>query len=153
MSLERLKLLTTKTATLDKRSLGKAEITWEMVASALAHSDRLASLYTRVVYAHELSRANRLHREILYLILDEPDCQDWTIKISTLKELIWIAIMEEVTGRDFPVFDATGGKVQVLGISKRHWYTHLEPKYSFLKSLFGDWEQDVARTVGRQVKT
>ena len=149
MSLERLKLLTAKTPSFDKRSLGKAEITWEDVASALAKTHPMASKFSRVVYAGEYSRAEQLHKEILEMVIYHPDCQDWTVKISTIKELIWMCLMESITGRDVPDLSS---RLKMLGISRMAWFRHWSSKYSFINSILYDWERHVARTIGREVK-
>jgi len=152
VSLERLKLLTAKTPSFDKRSLGKSEISWEDVAAALAKTHPMASKFTRVVYAGEHGLAPQLHKEILLMVLYDSRCQDWTVKIRTLRELIWICLMESITGRDIPVRDVKGDKMKMLGISRIAWYRNWSGKYAFINSILYDWERHVARTVGREVK-
>lgn len=103
LSLELLKLLTPKSVSLERSSRGRDALSWEDIAAALATTRPLASLYARLCYTRDTSKIEILEQKLLVAVVEADELQSTVIKISALRDLIKLSLIEAYHGQQFPV--------------------------------------------------
>ena len=149
LSLEKLKLLAAKPNRWERGS-GKAELTWEDVASALSRRDPIHSLYARVCYAGDRSAIRKLEHQLRHILIEHPDLQDSIIEVRAFRKLVWLTLCEAATGQSFPIADRTwpADKIRLLGLKTRgRWYRTYAVIYQITQGIFADMDQRVLRTL------
>ena len=153
MSLEKLKLLTTKSTNLERSSFAHNALTWEDVAGAVSRARPIASLYARLIYTNDRAAIRSLEREMLQQILYDKETQGWNVRVGTLRLMVRLAICEHFLGRPIPVVDPDWpfDKIRLLKISKAEWYRQWADKYRYIWTEFYRWDSHLAGILKEQL--
>ena len=154
MSLEKLKLLTAKTPSMERSSRGRDALTWEDVSAALSKAKPLASLYARVCFAGDRAKIKRLEKKIFDEVIAQPGMQNAVVRIGTLRDLVRLSVIEASQGQQFPVKDkrAPAAKIRILKLKNPSmWYRKYSGIYAVIQVIFMDLERDAARAVKRGI--
>ena len=155
MSLERLKMLTPRTASLERGSPGRDETTWEDIAASLSKVEPLANLYSRICFAGDRRRIRDLENAMMDKVLRDDRTQDYIVKIGTLRELVKLAVAEEVVGQMLPIDDKSAplDKVRLLGLpNAKMWYRKYNQIYVFLGNFMGGLQSHAAVTIAKNLR-
>lgn len=153
MSLEKLKLLTTKSTNVERGSFAYNALTWEDVAGAISRARPIASLYARLIYTNDKDAIRKLEREMLQQILYDKETQGWNVRVGTLRLMVRLAICEHYLGRPIPVVDSglPFDKIRLLKINKAEWYRHWAEKYRYIWTEFYRWDSHLASILKDQL--
>ena len=153
MSLEKLKLLTTKSTNVERGSFAHDALTWEDVAGAVSRARPVASLYARLVYTGDRTAIRALESRMLHDILYHKDTQNWNVTIRKLRLMVRLAICEHHLGRSIPVADKNypADKIRLLKISRPMWYSHWADKYRHVWTQFYRWDSHLAGVLKEQL--
>ncbi len=158
MSLELLKLLTPKSVSLERSSRGRDALSWEDIAAALATTRPLASLYARLCYTRDTSKIEILEQKLLVAVVEADELQSTVIKISALRDLIKLSLIEAYHGQQFPVREKNSDvfsskkirldKISMLELgSASSWYRKYQPIYAVILGIFATLERETSRAL------
>ncbi len=151
MSLEKLKLLTPKSTSLERSGgRGKDALSWEDIAAALSKAPALTSLYARVCYGYEHSSIEKLEYKIFHQLVENQNIQDHLVRLSTLKKLVRLAVIEQAFGRQFPVKDTRmpADKIRILNLKNPSmWYRKYADVYAEVQNVFSALEREAFTTL------
>ncbi len=153
MSLEKLKLLTTKSTNVERGSFAYNALTWEDVAGAISRARPIASLYARLIYTNDKDAIRKLEREMLQQILYDKETQGWNVRVGTLRLMVRLAICEHYLGRPIPVADDNypADKLRLLKVSRNEWYRQWAEKYRYIWTEFYRWDSHLASILKDQL--
>ena len=149
-----MKLLTPKSAPLERGSFSSQDITWEELAGALSKASPTANLFARICYAGDRRLMRRLEGRLLFDAINHRDTQDLIVRVGTLRALVRLSVVEVAVGRQFPVTDKDGplDKVRLLKLSNsRAFYRKYASMYSFLRDRLSRLDEEVGRALSRDI--